>query len=426
MRSTRKSHKMNLASRLEKSLSPKQLALIRLIADEASRRGLMLHAVGGLPRDLLLDRLTRDLDLVIEGDAIPLARALSRLHGGRVTTHPAFHTATWFLPPHLTPDTSAPDTIDLISARSETYDHPAALPTVTLGALTDDLRRRDFTVSAMAIRLDGDHFGELVDPLGGQADLKRKLIRVLHPRSFIDDPTRIFRAVRYAVRLGFEIASETRDHIPAALRHVDKLSPERLRHELDLILEVERPARMLASLAEVGLLSAVTPSMPGFNLDRAKWLGHIPPVEFGLDADLLALGYCLWFMDMPEDSVITISKRLGFTTALTKTVCSAARLAHDLAAIKNLKPSEWTERLDKHSPLAIYAVYLVHRKRQLADYLKTWRYIKPTVTGDDLKKLGLSPGPAYKRILSTLRAAWLDGDVTNASEEEKMLKSLLN
>ena len=416
---------MNLASRLEKSLPKNQLSILHLIADEAAHRGLTLYAAGGLPRDLLLNRLTRDLDLVIEGDAIPFARSLSRHHGGRVTTHPAFHTATWFLPPRLTRDTGALGTLDLISSRSETYAHPAALPTVKLGDINDDLRRRDFTLNAMAIRLDGTHFGELLDPHNGQTDLERKWIRVLHPASFVDDPTRMFRAVRYPSRLGFRLAPETLDLIPAALAHVDKLSPERLRHELDLILEEEHSAPMLASLAELSLLSSVNPIIPSFDSSREKFLGHIPPVEFGVDADSLALAYSLWFMDLSEAAASTLAKRLDFTAALTKTVLSATRLTHDLPAWNGLKPSEWTERLDKLSPLAIYAVYLVQRKTQLADYLKTWRHIKPSVSGEDLKKLDISPGPAYKRILSILRAAWLDGEVTNEREEKKMLEELI-
>ena len=411
---------MNLASRLETSLLKKQCSILHLIADEATHRGLTLYAAGGLPRDLLLNRLTRDLDLVLEGDAIPFARSLSRAHGGRVTVHPAFHTATWTLP--ATFDSS---TLDLISARSETYTHPAALPTVKLGGIHEDLRRRDFTVSAMAIRLDGTHFGELLDPHNGQTDLERKWIRVLHPASFVDDPTRIFRAVRYASRLGFRLAPETLDLIPAALAHVDKLSPERLRHELDLILEEEHPAPMLASLAELGVLAAVKPGIPSFDSSREKFLHHIPPAEFGLDADSLALAYSLWCMDLSEEAASALAKRLGFTAALTKTILSATRLAHELPAWKGLKPSEWTERLDKLSPLAINAVYLVQRKTQLANYLKTWRHIQPAVTGEDLKKLGLSPGPAYKRILSTLRAAWVDGDVTNEREEKKLLGKLM-
>jgi len=416
---------MNLTSRLERSLSKKQLALMRLIADEASRRGLTLYAVGGLPRDLLLNRLARDLDLVVEGDALPLARALSRMHGGRVATHPAFHTATWTLPPRLAPDASTPDTIDLISARSETYKHPAALPAVTLGNISDDLLRRDFTINAMAIRLDAQRFGGLVDPFGGRDDLKQKTIRVLHPRSFVDDPTRVFRAARYAGRLGFHLAEETRSLIPAALRHLNKLSAERLRHELDLILAEEQPAPMLESLAGLGAFSAVEPALPTFEATRSNLPGKNPPADFNLDVDPVALAYCLWFMDLPLDSISALARRLDFTSALSNTVLSAARLAHALSTWNLSRPSEWTERLDKHSPPGIYAVYLAQKKQPLADYLKTWRRVKPTVSGEDLKKLGIAPGPAYKRILSALRAAWLDGDVADAGEEKKFLKSLI-
>lgn len=411
---------MNLASRLEKSLSPKQLDLIRLVADEASHRGLTLYAVGGLPRDLLLNRLTRDLDLVVEGDAIPLARALSRHHGGRVTTHPSFHTATWFLP-----ETFDSSTLDLISSRSETYAHPAALPTVKLGTITDDLRRRDFTINAMAIRLDGEGFGELTDPLGGWEDAKKKTIRVLHPHSFIDDPTRIFRAVRYASRLGFEIAPDTKSLIPEALPHVNKLSAERLRHELDLILAEEHSAPMLASLAELGLLSAVKPAIPAFPPARAKWLGHLPPTEFQLQGDSLALAYSLWFMDESENTILKLAERLDFNAALAKTIRAAVKLAQDVPNWKSMKPSQWTERLDKYPAAAVYAVYLVQHKSRLSDYLKTWRHIKPTMTGEDLKRLSLAPGPDYKHILSSLRAAWVDGEVKNEREEEKLLRRLI-
>ncbi|MBV6396306.1 MAG: CCA-adding enzyme [Anaerolineales bacterium] len=411
---------MNLATRLTQSLSDKQLAVMRLIADEASQRGWTLYAVGGLPRDLLLNRLTRDLDLVVEGDALPLARSLSRLHGGRVTTHPSFHTATWFLPPRLTRDTEKRDALDLISSRSETYKRPAALPTVKLGSITDDLLRRDFTINAMAIRLDDERFGDLLDPFGGRDDLAKETIRILHPRSFADDPTRIFRAARYAGRLGFRLAEEAEALIPSALRYVNKLSAERLRHELDLILAEEDFAPMLASLSEWGALATVEPAIPSFDPPRAKLAAKNPPADFALEADALALAYCLWFMDSPAGLVSALAKRLDFTAALTKTVLSATRLAHDLPTWNFSKPSEWTERLDRHAPTAIYAVYLVQRKQELVDYLKEWRRIQSTLTGDDLKKLGLPPGPAYKKILSSLRAARLDGE-----DEKRLLKSLM-
>lgn len=413
---------MNLAARLEKSLSSKQLDLIRLIADEASHRGMPLYAVGGLPRDLLLNRLTRDLDLVVEGDAIPLARSLSRLHGGRVTTHLSFHTATWTLPPDL-----APDTLDLISARSETYAHPAALPAVTLGTLTDDLRRRDFTISAMAIRLDGDRFGELIDPFGGLDDLKKKIIRVLHPRSFIDDPTRIFRAIRYAGRLGFALSPETKALIPAALHYVDKLSPERLRHELDLILAEDEFLAALQQFADLRVLSAVKPPLPWNASVRMRLIVLHQQVN---DLESIRdLRWMLWLMDSSADEIRGFAKRLDFTSDLLKHALSASSLFAKLSSLVDATPSQCVDLLEKNPDLSVEAVRLCaprgKARTKLGKYLSEWKTIMPHATGETLKALGLSPGPAYKRILSSLRAAWLDGEVRNEAEEKKLLKDLI-
>lgn len=193
----------NFSQLLEKSLDAERLTLLQLVREEATQRGLPLYIVGGAVRDLVLGRPLNDFDLTVEGDAIALARALASKQGGGVTAHLKFGTAKWFLPPHLK---TGHDTLDLISARSETYKHPAALPTVKLGSIEDDLRRRDFTINAMAIQLDGDHYGELRDELDGMDDLQNKIIRVIHPGSFMDDPTRLYRAVRYEIRHGFRLA----------------------------------------------------------------------------------------------------------------------------------------------------------------------------------------------------------------------------
>ncbi|MBI3738423.1 MAG: CCA tRNA nucleotidyltransferase, partial [Chloroflexi bacterium] len=233
----------NLAGLLEKSLDSTRLDLIHRVADESSALGFSLYIVGGFVRDLVLGRDGADFDLVVEGDAIRLARALVSKYGGKVAVHDKFGTAKWDIRESGIVNRGSasdsrlptPDFLDLISSRSETYANPAALPTVKMGSLADDIRRRDFTINTLALRLDGDHFGELRDDLGGLADLQKGVVRVLHPRSFIDDPTRMYRAVRYEQRHGFTIAKETLDLIPEAWPLVEKLSAQRIRHELDLI-----------------------------------------------------------------------------------------------------------------------------------------------------------------------------------------------
>ncbi|MBK9210117.1 MAG: hypothetical protein IPL71_18220 [Anaerolineales bacterium] len=157
-------------------LSEKQTLLSR-IADQAAAMNMPCYIVGGFVRDLLLGRPVNDLDVIVEGDAIKLGNELVRKFGGKLTPHQKFYTAIWHLPSSFT---LHPSSLDLITARTETYKHPGALPTVTPSTIDDDLRRRDFTINAMAVRLDGDHFGELLDPLNGQTDLENKIVRVLH------------------------------------------------------------------------------------------------------------------------------------------------------------------------------------------------------------------------------------------------------
>jgi tRNA nucleotidyltransferase (CCA-adding enzyme) len=375
--------------------------------------------VGGFVRDLLLGRPVNDLDIIVEGDAIKLGRALLKEFGGKLTPHAPFFTAIWQPP-------KSDDTIDLITARSETYEAPGALPTVTPSTIEDDLRRRDFTLNAMAVRVDGEHLGEVLDPLNGQRDLERGIIRILHPRSFIDDPTRILRAIRYEGRYGFQIESGTLALVNAeALSVLSTLSGERLRHELDLILAEGEAASMLARADELGVLKAIHPSLPRFDSNRANWLDEIPDPALSISCDRETLGYMLWLMDTPAEEIITLSRRLDFTSELSEVILGAARLKAQLPLFVNSKPSACTFALEKFPPLSVYAVHLVTRERTLMEYLSTWRHIKPHTNGDTLLALGLPPGPQYKEILTHLRAAWLDGEVRSAAEERNLLKGIL-
>ncbi|HRK88533.1 MAG TPA: poly-A polymerase, partial [Anaerolineales bacterium] len=180
-----------------KLLPSERLNLLSNIADQASSLKMPCYLVGGFVRDLLLGQPVNDFDFVVEGDAIKLGRKLVEMYGGKLTPHFKFHTAIWHLPDDWN---LIPGTIDLITARREMYEKPGALPTVTPSTIDDDLRRRDFTVNAMALRLDGEGLGVLLDPMDGRSDLERGTIRILHPLSFVDDPTRIFRAIRYEGR----------------------------------------------------------------------------------------------------------------------------------------------------------------------------------------------------------------------------------
>lgn len=411
---------------LKKIVGPQQRKLLRVISQEASRMGLPLYVVGGFVRDLLLGQPGLDFDLVAEGDAVGLAHAVAGRHGGSVTVHPRFKTAQWF------PPTGAgfPVFVDFTSARSETYKQPAALPTVKPGSLTDDLRRRDFTINTLALRLDGSHFGELHAELGGLEDLRAGLLQVLHSGSFRDDPTRLFRLVRYEQRYGFEIAPPTLALIKPALVWVDHLSSERVRHELELILEEPSSASILKRLAELAILAAVHPALGCDPAAQARLVrGLAAATNMDRPPNRRTLAWCLWLMAVPRPTLVGIEKRLHFDARLWKTLRSAASLYAEVDALAGKKPSRVASALDKLPLKAVQAVSVAlpdgPERRQLSCYLETWRHIKPKTDGHTLEKRGLIPGPQYKVILRRLRDAWLDGEVKSLEEEKSLLDGLI-
>ena len=394
--------------------------LLSVIADQAAASSMPCYLVGGFVRDLLLGRPVNDLDVIVEGDAIKLGEELVKAHGGKLTPHLKFRTAIW----QPAPDTSTPDAIDLITARNETYLNPGALPTVKPSTIEDDLRRRDFTVNAMAVRIDREYFGELLDPLNGQVDLEKGLIRVLHPRSFIDDPTRIFRAIRYEQRYSFNFEPSTLGLInPESLAVITRLSGERIRHELDLIFEEEYSFKMIQRAGSLNMFDRIHPALPLFNTDYSDFMDMDPTLDFPVDK--VAMGYMLWLMNLSADVIQSISNRLDFDSDLYHAVWAVSQLSRSLPYLANSTPSEWTYAIEKLPLLSIYVVYLVSREKALLDYLSVWRHIKPHTTGDDLKSRGLPPGPRFGEILTQLRSAWLDGQVKNAQEEKELLNTLL-
>lgn len=398
-------------------IHPEKLTLLSNIANLAETLGMSCYLVGGSVRDLLLGRPINDLDVIVEGDAITLAKKLVEVYGGKQTPHFKFRTAFWHVP-------NSEQVVDLITARIETYEKPGALPMVAPSSIEEDLSRRDFTINAMALRLDGHGLGEILDPLGGGADLERGVIRILHPNSFIDDPTRIFRAIRYEVRYGFAIEPETLSAInEESLKVLESLSGERLRNELDLILDEDGAAGMVLRVANLGLLDAIHPKMPQFNQDYADFLEM--DIRLDVPADRRTMGFILWFMDLSEEEIFLLVNRLDFSNELSLAVWAGAQLKRSLIHLVDSPPSVWTYALEKLPLLSIYAVYLVSRENALLSYISIWRHVKPQTTGNDLKARGLPPGPRYSEILNELRAAWLDGVLTDKTEEEELLRTLL-
>lgn len=423
--------RQNLAPRLESTLPPARLKLLSTIARLAQSQKDALYIVGGFVRDLLLDYPSLDFDLVVEGDAIALAKAVQKKFGGRITSHRRFGTAKWF--PEDGQD--LPGTLDFITARTEFYTHPTALPTVKSGSIKLDLHRRDFTINTLALRLDGRHYGELYDYWGGLNDLKQGLVRVLHSLSFVDDPTRMLRAVRYEQRYGFAIGTRTRELLLEARPLIDRISGDRIRHELNRIFEEDDAARMMERLHELGVLSAIQGDLAW----DAKLSGMVDagpqalPTGWGTTPGGVgmplwgALVYTLWLMRLPCPS--DAAKSLKLNTDIVHAIKEACQLLRDMPALGEEPPSAITARLMRVPILSIYAVYLTvensAEKDALSDYVTHWQHVTANTTGHDLQERGLPPSPRYAEILSALRDAWLDGEVGSEEEEYALLEELL-
>lgn len=439
----------NFASRLEKALPPLRLALLKLVADQSHENKQALYIVGGFVRDLLLDRPSIDFDIVVEGDAIRLAKKLAEKFGGRIVSHSRFGTAKWQIQdirPHLTQllagktgnGDDLPESLDLITARTEFYDHPSALPTVERSSIKLDLHRRDFTINTLALRLDGRHYGELYDYWGGLADLQKKQVKVLHSLSFVDDPTRMLRAVRFEQRFHFIIENRTRQLMEEARPLLKQVSGERLRHEFDLLLAESDTPRMFARLQELDLLSAIHPALTYppecekplrialYEPLPDKW--HVPPTE-GSQPIRRVLAYLVWLIPQPAAVVNEISERLRLPITIKKTIFAAQSVFAEQDTLKDLKPSETMLHLEPIPIYGIYALYLLTADQQvrsiLEAYATKWIHLIPQVTGKDLIKMGIPAGPIYHELLQALRCAWLDGKIQNSQEEANYLNNLI-
>ncbi len=439
-----------LAQRFEARLTPEALDLIHQASQMSERLDYGLYVVGGFVRDLLLDapRVATDIDLVVEGNAHALVEALVQAHGGRATYHKAFGTAHW-QPANLTQPP-----LDFVTARTEFYTEPTALPTVAESSIKLDLHRRDFTINTMALALNPERYGELLDFYGGQSDLRRRLVRVLHSLSFVEDPTRILRAVRLEQRLDFDIEPRTTELIADATPLLDRTSGDRLRHELYRILQEPRdvPSLALKRLDEMGVLAALHPDLRwsdamAARLTNARQTALSPEgncIRVTLDPHQVlapdahlsnpvppAYSLALMAYDLDASDVESLALKLKLSrndTRLVRELVTLKALLPRLAQ-SDLAPSALVRLLEPFSEAACCLLSVAESEgfvhTRLEEYRAHQRRFHPVVTGDDLRALGLPPGPRYRAILGRLRDARLDGAVTTDEAERALATQLV-
>ncbi len=480
-------------SRREKNIRPLLLErlpdthfrLLELAGQLGDRLDVPVYAVGGFVRDILLGRPNLDLDVVVEGDGIAFARALADELGGRMRAHHKFKTAVVIFPAWESATRgaggaderrgdgiSAPDgppalpaaggasdeataeaahraaarpeqRIDVATARLEYYEYPAALPTVELSSIKMDLYRRDFTINAQAVQLNGAHFGRLVDFFGAQRDMKDKVIRVLHSLSFVEDPTRILRAIRFEKRYDFRIGAQCERLIKNALQlgMVDKLSGARLFHELKLIFDEKAPLPCIRRMEDFDILRLIHPLL---KLNPAKmdvltelervlhWyrLLYLSPAPEPWMLYLLGLCGNGKYLD-----VAAVTDRLAFSRKVRQDFLTLRENVREVYNLLNL----WMQRDGSMSglnsllsPIAPEGIlYLMARaktedaRKHISHYLTRLRGETPDITGNDLLAMGIPAGPAYGRVLRRVLAAKLDGVARTRAAQLDLAHELL-
>jgi tRNA nucleotidyltransferase (CCA-adding enzyme) len=390
-------------------------------ADGADQPGVDLYLVGGFVRDLLLDVQNLDVDLVIVGDATRFAVEVAQRMQARLKGHQRFSTATVTFQDGLK--------LDFSTARSESYGQPGALPEVEASSIEDDLERRDFSINAMAIRLNAAQFGRLLDPFGGRGDLERGIVRVLHNLSFVEDPTRLFRAIRFEARYGFHMDAGTealaRDAVTEQL--LNRVSPERLRAEFNRLFHEPNPFGGLKRLAELGVLAWLAPalSLRADRLERVEGALAWTTRHSGQRPDRMVVYLATLLADLgPASAAAVTGERLRLS--VPKQELLALSLQRLPAVLETLLASSIAPRAiyrAVHSlPIEVVTLLRVWSRERLVQerleaYLSRLRGLRLAITGDDLRAAGVPPGPGLGEALRATMDALLDGEVAGRSEE---------
>lgn len=418
----------NLAAKIKKSFPENTVKILKMAGKFGDDMGFTVYGVGGFVRDLMLGFENFDIDLMVEGDGIAYAGYFAEKQSGTVVFHERFGTATVFL--------KSGQRIDISTARKELYCYSAALPEVESSSIKNDLLRRDFTINAIAVRLNRRNFGEVVDLFNGAADIKKSIIRILHNLSFEDDPTRIFRAVRFSHRFGFRIERKTRILMRKTIEQnlCEKLSGSRIRNEIKLLFKEKNSAGAIEKMARLGVLECIHAGLK-IDPEKLRLLRRINKAKIIVDSVcrqeterwlLYLLGLLRGFK---KNELEVISARLMLSRKEREAVMSLIKVEKACKKFGSLKkdtPSLVCQILSGIPPEGLVMVISIANERRVEKlvlkYLLEWSRIKTVIKGDDLLRLGFKPGPEFRRILEKVLFARMDGFLKTKQAEIDYVK----
>jgi len=424
----------NVINLMRERLSKRILDMLETIGRIADEAGYKAFVVGGFVRDLFLYKKNEDIDIVIEGDGIAFARQYAKLIGGRVHYYKKFRTAVITLPDSFK--------IDVASARLEYYKFPAALPTVEMGSIKLDLFRRDFTINTLTIQLNPGKFGTLIDFFSAQRDLKDKTIRVLHNLSFVEDPTRVFRAIRFEQRFDFTIGKLTANLIKNTVKMdiFKNLSGRRVFSELRQILAEENPLPIIKRMNDYNLLKIIHHAI-NLNKKTEKLLNAVKNVLSWYDflfIEELYMQWTVYFLALishtKREMSDEICKKLGLSQKLnlffSKKRIKAEKALLDLEKNRLLSNSILYKQLSSfETELILYMMASAREERiqkAISGYFTKLRYVKISTTGNDLIKLGFQPGPLFKKIIQAVFDAKLNNIVKTDKDELEFINNYVS
>ncbi|TYQ15755.1 UNVERIFIED_CONTAM: tRNA nucleotidyltransferase (CCA-adding enzyme) [Acetivibrio alkalicellulosi] len=422
--------KINLKNKIEKL--PKRIGNVLKDAGQiADELGYNVYAVGGFARDLILDQETLDIDIVLEGDVSLFSKRFAEKYGAKVVWHEKFKTALVLIYEDFK--------IDIVTARKEYYEYPAALPTIEKGSIKDDLFRRDFTINCIAIKLNDKDFGNLVDFYGGRRDIREGIIRILHNLSFIEDPTRILRAIKFEKRYNFNMDKATEEFAKSAIDSgaLDKVSIERINFEFFTILKEINVLDMFERMDELRVLDKIYPEI--VQKDKIKRLikmciERLDDFKNNLNCKANIDKILLYMLMFHSANDLSEAKSLAERFKLTKEFREeiqrfiVARDNFKNSVFSNFSNYEVYNTFKGLSIESIYVLYLLFDKESFYNmaigYINKLRDISLCITGNDLKEMGITPGPFYKNVLDRVLKEKINGDLSGYEEEIEFVKKI--